>query len=779
MITLYWGLEYAKVLLCYFFILFIWPSIVFHRYLRSKSIIFRFCFCATTQIVLINTVVLGLGLMHLLNQWIVNILFYGVLLFSARRLLFLAVLSLWRDLCKLMAGTMNWRSFWTVRLDRFAAWLRKLSGNLWKQVRSHLLEYILLAVIVVYGVIYFSYSPFVDHSYGFGDMYVHHSWIYGLIQGQIFSKGIYPAGMHCVIYLMHTVSGLPVYSCNLFLGCIHVAVLLLSVYCLMREIFCWRGTPLLVLTVFLAAAVNGVDAVISMARLQRTLPGEYGLHTTFLCALFLLRFLKEELQKGWQKDLRVWLKNDNLLVFSMALAASIAIHFYVTIIAFFICLPFAIVYIRRVFSRTRFLPMVAAVLCGVMISALPMGAARLSGIPFQGSIDWALSVMGINVSENPESEQNEPGFQDAESQALETQEIEQEAGVAAEPPFLLHLSGVWNTMKVKADVLYQRYCSLFGSEFGVWMVRLSVSVAVFWLIYRLICMLFRRLHAASNLFDNYLPIIGASLFIMVLYAAHSLGLPELVSYIRLPSTAYLLLLMVVVMPVDILFSVLQRFSPDWFMQAASVVCVAATCVATLKAGYYHGYFYNELTRYRSVVDVTNSIIQSFPRYTYTIVSSTDDLYQIVQYGMHEELITFLKAVEQGQSYYLPTEYVFLYVEKKPIQHAQYHYSSGPAWLATDIYADNFRMGASKYPEIYAAQITDEEAQRSVLEYPTAYSSYGNLDSRTVINSKVYKWCQDFADLFDHEMKIYYEDEDFVCYYFRQNIYSLYNLAFWD
>ena len=800
MTTLYWALEFTKVALCYLFILFIWPSVVFRNYLRDKSKIFRFCFCAATQVVLINTAILALGLLYLLNPWVVNILFYGVLLFSIREKLVPSA-SLRRDLRKLMAGTLSFRGLVLAYWSTFTAWLRRMFDRLWRQVRPRLLEYVVLFAIVFYGLAYFSYSAVADHSYGFGDMYTHHSWIYGLTQGQIFSAGVYPEGMHCIVYLMHTVAGLSVYSSNLFLGCIQIVVYLLSAYCLMREIFRWRGTPLCVLAVFLTADVHTFDAVVSMSRLQRTVPGDYGLYTVFLCALFLLRFLKEDVKPGWNKEPRAWLRNDNLLMLSMALAASIIIHFYVTIIAFFVCLPIAIVYFIRALKPTRFSPLVSAVMCGVIIAATPMGGALLTGIPFEGSISWALAIMHGDMTEvdmsqveYPDAElpggelpgNQSPGGQlpggespgdgsPGDGSPGDGSPGGESPGTPGEKPTLLL------SLKNKANILYHLgYCRLFEDTPGTWMVCVSIAVTVFLLVYRLICRSFSSLRGAADIFDNYLPIILASVLVMVFYTAPFLNLPEFVSYNRLPSTAYILVLMVMAMPADILLCAPQRFLPSWVMQTVALSGVTAICAVTILTGNYHGYLFNELTRYRSVVNVTNSIVESFPQNSYTIVSSTDELYAVIQYGRHEEVLDFLKAVESGGSYYLPTEYVFVYVEKKPIQHAQYHFSSGPDWLATDIYADRDMLNAdmSKYPDILASEINDDAAERNVAMYPTVYSTYRNLYIRTVINSKAYKWCMDFADMYDHEMKVYYEDDDFICYYFRQNTYSLYNLSIW-
>ena len=68
--TAYWAGEFVKVILVYIGVMYIWPSIIFRKYLAKKSKTFRFAFCSTASIVLISTLVLGLGLIHLLNKWI-------------------------------------------------------------------------------------------------------------------------------------------------------------------------------------------------------------------------------------------------------------------------------------------------------------------------------------------------------------------------------------------------------------------------------------------------------------------------------------------------------------------------------------------------------------------------------------------------------------------------------------------------------------------------------------------------------------------------------------
>ena len=71
----YWAMEYGKVLIAYIALMYIWPSVVFRKYLAAKSRTYRFAFCSTVQVMLVNTVVLLLGLIHLLNRWTMILVF--------------------------------------------------------------------------------------------------------------------------------------------------------------------------------------------------------------------------------------------------------------------------------------------------------------------------------------------------------------------------------------------------------------------------------------------------------------------------------------------------------------------------------------------------------------------------------------------------------------------------------------------------------------------------------------------------------------------------------
>lgn len=831
MTTLYWVLEYSKVFLAYMFIMFVWPSVVFRDYLRGRSKSFWFGFCVTVQPVLVNTVVLSLGLIHLLYPFIVRFLFYGVFLFCGMKRIRISKKQI-KKIRYLANGTYGMRTF----LADIGVLVKRVIGKCFRGflhiMKGHWWEYGLLAVIVVYGMIYFSYGAFQDYSYGFGDMYPHNAWIYGLTNGQIFSAGVYPEGMHCFLYGLHILFGIRIYSCLLFTAGIHIAVLLLSAYILLREVFHWRYTPMLALTMFLTVDVVCINEIYSMSRLQWTLPQEFALYTQFLCAAFLIKYLRSagrvpKLKLHIKERIRVFHRwkhreeqvadsaedkkeltkdywDGNLLVFMFALSASLAIHFYVTIMAFFLCVAFVPVAFRKIFNRRRFVPLVAAVCGGFFIAVLPMAGALASGIPFQGSIGWAINVMngtdgegGGNIVLDEDTGEEITGdlsglFQGVKDEEKEEEEETIEEGLSAgkdtssvEIPLGERIkelvSGLTDKVKEKGKIIYnEAYVTLYRQERANVILCFTALAVALWLIYRVPATLLKQLlrkrkKIAADYFDQYFSITLASIVFMIMYCSSHLGIPALIAGVRICSVAQLIIVSMMMVPFDMLFTAVGFLVCEGLMKAAAALCVAGIYAGNILTGSFHGYLYYELTRYNAAVMTTYSITNALPKNSYTIVSTVDELYQLIQYGFHEEVIDFVNKSRE-EDYTLPTEYIFLYVEKKPIKYAQSHFFTGPKWLAWEKYPAYYNTYVSQCPDITVSAISKEKADSFHGKYVNSSKAYSNLETRTVLESKMYEWCREFERLYPGELNVYYEDDDFVCYYFKQNVLRLYQLG---
>lgn len=792
----YWIVEFIKVLSGYIFLMYLWPSVIFRKKLSGKSLTFQFAFCSTVSILLSNTIILGLGLFHILNEGIVRWIYYGTFFLSIfkekelRRYIF-------AHIKRTLSGTQGWKLLIFRQAESLKIIIVNSFQQLNKKIKGRRIEYGILFGLIVFAVAYFSYGAFQCHSYGWGDMYVHHAWIYGLKEGKIFSAGIYPEAMHCFIYCMNDLFGISVYSCMMFLGEIHVSALLLAIYCFLREVMKSKYTVYLVLAAFLTIDMVCVDEIYGMSRMQYTIPQEFGLYTQFLCALYLVRFLRRNPEEGKAKR-KVW--NDDLFLFMTSLAASLAIHFYVTMMAFFLCAAIAIFGIVKVFKKENFKSLVIAVLAGMIISAAPMVLAYASGIPLQGSLNWGMNVMnGTDTKEGRTqqaqsiaSENNAETSSQNESESQSSESIQQESGVQSSQSVTSEekqqtetndaLEQEQTSQKKSRKTIGEYikmvykygYAQLYGDTRAKWLLGFTLIAGILSVINWIITAIrFRKLP-----FELYLGITAASVIFMILYAAPFLGLPEIIAGARLCLTEQVLLLSMMALPADEVLFAIGRRKMACILPYLSVLGVAAIYAGTNYFGVYHGYLYYELTRYNSVVNLTNRIASEYPKQRYTIISTTDEIYQVIESGWHEEILDFYYK-SKLEKYYIPTEYLFFYVEKNPIQYAQYHFFAGPRWLAQKKYSQYYKYSNAVISEgsaIKSSKISEDVLGEPLTDMGKASDAYSNLKNRTILESELYFWCQDFKARLPYEIQVYYEDEDVVCYMIKQNPEHLYNLG---
>ena len=890
MVVYYWITEYSRVFCGYLFLMFVWPSVVFHKHLRTRSKTYRFGFCVTVPIVIMNTVVLGLGLLHGLSQWLVGSLLYGVFILAFlknfvayldrkyRRVMeteFPNVRSLMGKYRKLVIFLLFfvvcyrygkrvvrflcidfWKKIKTCNWTKVRLRVKEGIWSFGRQISSLFWQYGILALVIIYGMVYFSYGAFRVHSYGYGDLYTHHKWIYGLIEGNIFVEGVYPEAMHCFIYCMHTLFGIKIYSILLFLQGIHVAVFLLSAYLLLRKVFIWRYTSVFVLMMFLTLDLCNADLIHSMFRLQITMPMEFGLHTVCLSALFLINYLDRERIDGSspvavfhaaerndavvadrkvKKQKYFW--DEDLLLFMMALAAVVMTHFHAMLMALIVCASFAVFAFKKICSRKYLIPLTTVVFCGVMIAVMPMAGALTQGIPFSTSIDWALNAMNGQESrdaretkEKVETEEEEDNSVEKKTDSEENagKKKEEDAGGAKnlegenkEKEKKIEKKtekkdddnsnkGTTQTKEIMRDIrrseisitarllssvieIYDKgYVALYGKTSGGWVFVLTVAAVVFcWLTKKK--EKFKRFREVCR---KYPPVILVSVIYIVVYAAPMIGLPDWIPEGRFFAPGHMMLLGVMLLPVDLVFYGLAEIGSDFVMRLLSFGSVVGIYGAAIATGNFRGMLFYELSRYNAAVEVTESIINTFPQYSYTIVSPTDELYPVIQYGWHEELLRFVEQCEGEESYSLPSEYVFIFVEKKPLLYGQSWFFQKVPWLGEEKYLEPFwevysarypDSGASQEPEVISADVLADmdginvlvrsekemdsgEATGLVLPaYENAWDMYLRLENRTVLESKAYDWCQRFAEEHPSVLNIFYEDDVFVCYYFRQEM----------
>ena len=139
------------------------------------------------------------------------------------------------------------------------------------------------------------------------------------------------------------------------------------------------------------------------------------------------------------------------------------------------------------------------------------------------------------------------------------------------------------------------------------------------------------------------------------------------------------------------------------------------------------------------------------------------------------MLNFLRKLNSSD-YTLPTQYLFFYVEKKPIQYAQSHFFTGPKWLAAEKYSQYYQeIYTSEGDNIKKAGISKTLANSAMIIFSKESQSYSDLTSRSILESKMYYWCRNFSESYPNDVNVYYEDDNFICYVVEQNPYRLYFL----
>ena len=153
----------------------------------------------------------------------------------------------------------------------------------------------------------------------------------------------------------------------------------------------------------------------------------------------------------------------------------------------------------------------------------------------------------------------------------------------------------------------------------------------------------------------------------------------------------------------------------------------------------------------AVTCLTN-IIHEEEDFSWTIVSAYDEMRMGEDHGYHEELITFLWKMEYtgGISMVtLPSKSLYFFIEKKPVDYSESYDGSG--------------------------QMISARGASNPLPPGESFSNYKG-ERRWILMSRFYEWAKRFQKMHPHEMTVYFENENFVCYKLVQNDYHLFNLS---
>ena len=657
---------------------------------------------------------------------------------------------------------LGFRSFMRHRLQEIEVFLRFVGRQLWRLFKEVCIDlpFLVVFIFVVWklcgsGIIY-------NWGYGASDVPVHNYWINGLIDNKLYIAGIYPMGMHCMLYYLATLLNIPVYVTLRLFWLVQYSMVVLILLAFLKSCCRTRFLPWLG-----AIGYVGLNYFVgtSYSRFCATLPQEYGMLFILPSIYFLIAFFKmreDELKSGINRIrcTSSWL----LLGFAMSFSLTMASHFYDTVIAGILCIGIAIGYGYWFWRKEYFCRIMLAGVLSILMALLPMAVAFLTGKELQGSMYWAMSIVGLmayteliyrilclivvavtvmgtvlivrGIKKGKITLSDKPVPQ----YALPVRIILQVLGV------VMAVAVLYIGWTYRDTVLWGCKQNAFRLDDMNWVlygIEAAVAVAC---IQRYLT---GKMEGAASL-----AIILSDIMLGLLLVSGSLGWPMLMEPYRVCTYFAYLIPAVAVMTLD---GVVNIFIPPglvYLQRGTACVLTVAVLVNAGKADVLREPFGGGNLEMNEAILCTTNILRDNQGENdkWTIVSANDELRMTEAYGRHTETITFLEDMEywnKNKEVTIPTDRVYFYIEKKPL-----NYGNGYG---------------GKIPEV-----SEEEAEKALPENSgiTAY----NGTNRSVVMSRMYYWAQAFQKLYPNEMKVYYENERFVCYYIEQNTYRLYNFA---
>ena len=798
--------ELVQVFTAYTLCVFIAPYIVFHKYLCEKSMAEKFILCT----------LIG-------NFYIINIVFLIFLTGIPGKLslyffTLLPAFAVWRQInhpgikryftflyvafSRLFLGEAKIHTIWTLLSRQPVRWLKKTSRAIVSHAIHHIFEWGLLLGFLAFNAWYYGYHVITRFSYGASDLPVHHYWINEMCDGIIFCKGVYPFGFHNVVYFLHTFFGLETVSIMNAFGVTQTIYIYLMLYLLLRKICRSKYTP--IFGVFLFTLPNLFNQY-AIWRYQCSLPQEFGMVFLYPCAYFLIQFFerkREEINREkelknagklytWLEQYQIRPSTKSLVFFAMSFSMTLAAHFYITIIAVFLCLAVALAYTPIVFHPRYFWSIALAGILSLVCAIAPLGIAFAQGTPLQGSLTWALEVMDKSSKTNqfhkPEDDTTNVTDTSSTKDSINTptsaptdnsQPVMEDnlispptqASTSVEPvpdePALMEkitqkIQEIPSLVIALAQKLYEKFKS-FNEIVTIFLCNvcngIEITTTIVYAMEGLLAFSFLAICIRRKFYYRNLLFIGFYVFFMtILCCSEKLNLPSLMELTRSCIFMAYAVPLLGACTIDVCYTVICR--PFKYHRSTELLPVTLTVALTFLT--VSNNYVKPLTIVSSVqtsgeVHCNYEIMANYPDKSWTVVTTTNSLQVVRDYGWHMELCTFLekmKDYDATTTVTIPTKYVFFYIEKKPVALGYYGLVTNPV-----LDAGHVSKGVAAQEPYYGG------------------GSVYNVPNRYILESKFYYWAKAFEQKYPQEFQVYYEDDSFICYRMIQNEYNLYNFA---
>lgn len=737
-------LRFLGTLSGYGFITILLPSVALGEKMRGRRFPARIlCYFTVGNFYVINLVFLFqfLHISNFFTLWTGILVPVAAFAVKTRHIDVKAIAgNAWHSFQMLLSGRLGLK---TAVLRLFHPLARLVSGKaaaVGRNFRHCFLDWVFTSAIVL--ALLWLYGPTIWDHYGFlaSDMVVHLSWINAMDSHDIFTAGIYPFGLHCMVYFLHTVFRTDAYVILKAFGfvqclCLQLAPLLVLKLCCKN-----RFVPYLGVGIYL---IGNFFGDLTYRRFANALPQEFGVVFIFPVVYYGYRYfkLKNRELSGTVDHTRV---KYALIGLAMNFSLTLSAHFYSAAVAGVFIAGMAVGYAFLFFRRKVFWEMVRAMLISAVIGLLPLGIGLLTGVGLQGSMYWGMNIIN---PEGPQQTVTEAGVyvgvQDQEEESAPPEESEAESRTQVGTVLLNGVEKVWKAFQDRVNIFVLRVSTpVYTRMIALWGLVLLLVGGI---------LLFSK--KGREYGGMLVSAVAGMAFLTLLLIGPMLGLKRLIGEDRLAIYFAYMLQMIFCFVVDVLFCAVTwlAFRKQWISDGLMVGVLAAALVVLWQ---------NDLIKKppgwtdaesNEAITCVSSIISREKDDTWTILSANDERLMISGHGFHYEMIDFLVENMHPNSSFLtiPTETVYFFVEKIPVDFYVHYSDSGQA---VSLEGASRPLPANKGITMYQGE------------------------KRWVVMSHMYEWAKAFQHLYPNEMKVYMETDSFVCYRLEQNPFRLYDLS---
>jgi hypothetical protein len=583
-----------------------------------------------------------------------------------------------------------------------------------KYLKGKMLWALLLIASFTYGV-YVRAEPVVRYSaFGASDLYTYVEWVKAIFEGDVFNRGVYPFAMQNIIAGMGTLTGINVVTITRMLGISVFLFTMVGVYWVVHCLFNNHWTSLV------AAAIFGCIMTPTSSYWRQSFPLSQELSQMYwvIVAGFFIRLLDGD-------------RKIDLYGFTFALLGIVLAHPYGLITAALFCIGYFIVYIGKIFSNKALLfrRLVASVAIAFIVGAIPLGVGFAKGKTLDGSFTWGMTVISGDETFDWESFVMEGdgvssgnGTTNADPSAPEGEPLVIPEGFV---PFV--------------EFYVERAMSENRATFLTLVIALPICLVL------LISKKTRRLGLRVSGITVY------SWLMFFLITGTYLGIPALMDSGRATMFYSVMDCSMYVLPVGVIATFFKRGRNALsFLLSMSILSFLY-----VNYGFKNPVTTNTMTQKEGAVRAYYQIIDEYPTGEWTVVSPVEEYALVLHEGYHYELVDFLTAIDDynpSKEFFIPTDYVFFYIEKLPFRLEDY---STPLPLNPDDAYEPLRV--NKAGELVS-------------------NIYKGNDSRMIMEAKINLWCEVYARHFPDDMRVIYEDDEMKVYCFKQNMYKYSNLA---